>query len=261
MTRLLAALFLLANHFAPVAADGDPIKAEIDKARAVYTEKIEAAKTKLLAAIDAALKEAASKGDLRGVKDFKTQRDLFEKEGKLPGAAALNRAKSAYQAEIRDAETALRKALQRAQTDYTKALKIEEAEAVEKELEHLAKPSKPVVKPTSDSLVVGSTWTGSWIRIAPNRGSGDVRLKITERKGTDFKGDLETDNGAGFWHVEGSVKGNEIALRYVKRVRGREDVVGNAVVDGVIRGDSLEMRFSIRGIGDVGTYSLRREKK
>lgn len=127
-----------------LAADDDPIKADLDKVRTVHAEKVAAARTTFLAAFDAKLKEVAGKDDLDGAKAVKREKEAFEKDGKLPAAAPLTRDKKDYQDAVKAADDLLRKALEKAKTGYTKALKLEEAEAIAKEL--AVPQSKPLAK-------------------------------------------------------------------------------------------------------------------
>lgn len=130
------------------AADDDPVKAELDKARAAHAEKVGAARAVLAAAFAAKLKEVAGKGDLDGAKAVKAQAEQFEKDGKLPTAAPLARDKSDYEAAVKAADDQLRKALEKAKTEYTKVLKLAEADAVAAEL------SAPAGKPPAKAAPV-----------------------------------------------------------------------------------------------------------
>jgi hypothetical protein len=144
MVRPVAVGVLVLVPLALAAADDDPIKAELDRARAAHAGKVAAAKSALAAAFDAKLKEVAGKGDLDGAKAVKAQAEQFEKDGKLPAATQLARDKRDYEAAVKAADDQLRKALEKAKTEYTKKLKLAEAEAVAAELS--APAGKPPAK-------------------------------------------------------------------------------------------------------------------
>jgi hypothetical protein len=271
MNRLPIGL-LMWVAFSPItAADTDPIKVELDKARVVYTKRAEAAKEKLLLAIDNKLKEVAGKGDLDGVKDIKTQKDLFHKDGKLPSGAYLGRAKSDYDDDMRGARETLRKALEKAKIEYTKALKIEEADAIAAELKQLAaamqadresidsaKGLPKGAKPRSEEDQNQGTWEGVLVTQTPRRSTHDVILRVIERDGITFKGQLESDNGQGLWHVEGTIKGSAVQFRLTKRVRGRDDVVGVQQFSGSIKGRIMNLAWAIRGTTESGIVELKK---
>jgi len=135
----------------------DPIKAELDKARAAHSEELGAAKTKLVAAMEAKLREVAAKGDLDNAKMIKSQKELFEKDGTLPMASMIARAKGDYESDLRAARVSLRKALEKAKGDYTKAIKLDEAGAL-KELADVS-PAKKGANPAEKAKPkVVATW-------------------------------------------------------------------------------------------------------
>ena len=78
---------------APVfwTAVDDPIKYQLDQARAAYDERLDKARTKFLEAIAKKSDDAAKRGDLKGVKGIEAGRDVFESDGTLPKAPQLAR--------------------------------------------------------------------------------------------------------------------------------------------------------------------------
>jgi hypothetical protein len=174
----MARAIVILLFFVPVmalAAD-DPIKAELDKARAKHTEDLDAAKTNLVAALDVKLREVAGKGDLDNAKEIKEQKELFEMEGTLPKSPMLARANRDYESGVRAAKRAMRKALEKAKGDYTKAVKLDQAEAMAAELKEFA-DALPVKKGTG-SAVQGAepTIVATWVH---QIGNGKEALRST----------------------------------------------------------------------------------
>jgi hypothetical protein len=116
---------------------------------------------------------------------------------------------------------------------------------------------KPL-KPTSDVLPIGSTWTGAWIQKTPVPGTGDMAIKITEREGKTFKGEQHSDNDAGFVYFEGTINGTQIGWQIVKIIRGAPD--REKSTKGTIVGDRIDTNWQIEGTGETGAYMLKRDE-
>jgi hypothetical protein len=136
MVRLISILLLAV--FVPVVLADDPVKSELDSARAKYAASLDAAKTKFVAALDAKLTEVATKGDLEKTKAIKMQKEMFEKDGTLPKSPVLTQSRSDYEADVRSAKEGLIKALEGAKVAYTKAIKVKEADEIAAELKQFA---------------------------------------------------------------------------------------------------------------------------
>ncbi len=128
LIALWAVATILALACAAPAAQPDPVKAKIDKARTTYENELTAAEKAVTEALDNAESAARKRGDKLALDKIKAERELFELAGVLPKVvpgAATQKA------------VAARKALESACTvavkEYTKANKDAEAEAVEKE--------------------------------------------------------------------------------------------------------------------------------
>jgi hypothetical protein len=115
---------------APVAAQDDPILVALDKAKVAHGDTVAKARSALIAALDEAIKAVAESGDLDGVKALRAEAKAFEDAGKLPTAARLRTKVGEYQKATKASLTALEKAFDQAVRDSTKALKIEQAEAI-----------------------------------------------------------------------------------------------------------------------------------
>jgi hypothetical protein len=202
-----------------LAAD-DPIKAELDKARAQYTPGLDAAKAKLVGAMDAKLKEVAGNGDLDKAKEVKSQKELFEKDGTIPKTPLLNDARRGYESEVRAAREALHKAIEKAKSEYTKALKLNEAEALAAELKALA-DGKGGADTTSEELnakfATASVWKGTAKEKKGNKeGTTDYVVTVSKREGPAFEGMLETFDGKYICKIEGAVVKDQVNFKITK---------------------------------------------
>jgi hypothetical protein len=210
-------------------ADGDPIKAELDKARAKYAEGTNTAKAKFVAAMEAKLKEVAGKGDLDAATQVKSQKELFEKDGTLPKSPHLTRARSDYASEVRVGKEGLRRALEKAKDGYTKALELDKAQALAAELKALAADAKSVVAAPDDlnaKFAEGSVWKGM---CKEKRGGAEqtteVVVTVTKRKGTAFEGTWEVSDGKYVYLFEGTIMKEHVSLKYTKVEKRPKDVV------------------------------------
>jgi hypothetical protein len=132
----------------PLGADEpDAIRTELEKAKKVRGEADAKARAGFLAAFDDAIKTVAGLGDLDGVKALQAEKKAFEESGKLPASARVGTAGGEYQKAAKAALAALEKAYDQAIKDSTKALKIEQAEAIRAEWKENQAPNSAVLKP------------------------------------------------------------------------------------------------------------------
>jgi hypothetical protein len=178
---------LLAN---PTRADEkDAIRIELEKAKSAYQEAASKAKNALLTAFDEAIKAVAQTGDLDAVKGLQADRKAFEQSAKMPTSAKLGTAASEYQRAIRQAKSEIDRAYEHAVRDYTKGLKIEQAEAVRKEWKEsseLATSSKPnEKKPVKvDPTPARNKWiAGEWKLMYGSKSAPIWRTYIIEPDG------------------------------------------------------------------------------
>lgn len=273
-TVLFLALFAPAVAF----ADGDPIKAELDKARAKYTEGANTAKAKFVAAMEAKLKEVAGKGDLDAATQVKSQKELFEKDGVLPKSPHLTRARSDYVSEIRVEKEGLRAAIEKAKDGYTKALNLEEAQALAAEVKALVADAKVVVGTPDDvstKFVEGSVWKGTG---KEKRGGAeltfDIVVTVTKRNGKTFEGTYDVSHGKFIYLFVGSVVKDQVSYKFTKVEKQPRDVVIRNLV-GVEQKGGLSLDKTKRptlvtaytwrnannlGIDALGTVTLTLEK-
>jgi len=250
MIRLMVLLVVLPAL--ALAAD-DPIKAELDKARAKHAEVLDAARTKLVASLDAKLLEVAGKGDLEGAKDLKSQKVLFEKDGSLPKSAPMARVKADYESEVRTADEGLRKALETAKVEYTQAIKLDEASAVAEELKRNADviPAKkgyaPAAKEKEPTVV--ATW-------AHQVGQGKDTVRSTFKLYSNGK--INSPTGRATWYIKGGL----LTLRWPdpKAPGGAWDDVVNLASDGKSYAGKNDKGTPIFGV-KLASGDINAEKK
>lgn len=193
----LGALFASAQD---AGEEGDPILATLDEAKVAYSSAIEDARKLLLDAYDAEIEKVAKTGDFELVQKLQSERSEFEEEGKTSTTARMRSATSDYQRAIRAATSTLSDAFETAITESTKALQLEQAEAIQQELNDFkenreslttASRTKPDAPPTPAEIttkeqlktfLLGTDW--SWE-------TEQVRLKpdgFVENKGWDSRG-------------------------------------------------------------------------
>lgn len=162
------------------ADEPDPIRKEVDKARAARADAEAKAAAAMNAAFDEAIKTVAGLGDLDGVKTLQTEKKAFQESGKVPTSTKVRIAAAEYQKAIRTAQAALEKAYDQAIKESTKALKIEQAEALRAELKALmpnsAKPEKEKEKEKETRVVPTPPQTS---KLAKDRAALTARLSDT----------------------------------------------------------------------------------
>ena len=122
-------------------ATKDPIRAKLAVARSAQEEAAKAARDALVNSIDESMKAVAQAGDLNGVTALKAERKAFEESGTLPTSPRLRAASAEYQKSLKQASATLDKAYDQAIKDLTKALKIDDAEAVRAEWQQTQRPT------------------------------------------------------------------------------------------------------------------------
>jgi tetratricopeptide (TPR) repeat protein len=118
-------------------APSDPIIEMLQKAKSDFVQAIASSHADVLAVIDAKAKAAAEKGDLDGYKKFAALHEQVQKDILVPDSVrdSVIRNANAKLLTVADAEFGkLQLAYQTAIRDYTKALRINEAESVKAEM-------------------------------------------------------------------------------------------------------------------------------
>ncbi len=118
-----------------------------------------------------------------------------------------------------------------------------------------------------DSLENGSVWEGTYNRVErlpngkPDQLNTDGKLKITDRNGKDFKGELWLNNGEWGMELKGTVSDQgRVTIQFTKEIQGkwRKDWIGKARARGSVKGKKLVIDVMIPG--QVFEAKLRVEK-
>jgi len=226
MSRLLTVLIALTITGFVQAQEPDAIRAELNKAKQTFVDTTDKAKATLLAEVDATIKTVAVTGDLDGVKAIQNERKVFEESGKTPMSGKLGTAVGGYARTTKQARAALDKAYDQAVKEYTKALKIELAEATRKEWKEeqtpmvVAKVPEKNPPPKEDPVLNVKSIVGRWESVyIPNRSK---RVYII------------ASDGSLVWERENSVekyrirqKGGELFIDFGKDKMERLTLAGN----------------------------------
>jgi hypothetical protein len=119
--------------------DADPVRADLDRAKAAHQEAVAKARDALVAGFDAAIKEVARTGDLDAVKALQTDKQSFEATGRVPPTGRMKAAGAEYQQAVKKSKAALEKAYETAVRAYTQKLDISQADAVKAEMQAFQK--------------------------------------------------------------------------------------------------------------------------
>ena len=136
------------------APAADPVKDQLDKAKAQRTDERAKARAALVQAVDAQIKAAGSAGDLDALKLLTAQKDGFVTAGVLPNLPALKDAVALYTQALRKADGGMVAAYETAIEAYTSKSKAEEAMNVRKERHALLEGTNEPASPDAPGLVL-----------------------------------------------------------------------------------------------------------
>ena len=150
MLRMIAACIISTFVMnAVVAADPEEaIKARLNKAKADFDAEFLKAKTDLIAQLDLKLESATKAGELALVKKLRAEREDFAEKGEMPKSVPTKD----FNAAGKKAFDRMAAAFVQARKEYTQASKIEEAEAVDKELDEFVKSGGRTTKPLPGAI-------------------------------------------------------------------------------------------------------------
>lgn len=120
---------------------------------------------------------------------------------------------------------------------------------------HLSRDS-----PAGTALRPGSRWSGTFRFLPPMEDyTGDVHLRVTEREGDRFQGVYTTENGKYEWQIEGTLHGERVRWEFMRAIQDNEegDVVGQAFVEGTLKGATLRVQFHIPKNNETAKMELR----
>ena len=166
----LAFAFLSLLQAAGRAETPEEIAKKVTAAKDAYyaeRDKADQALIELLTKKETTAKQA---GDIKAIEAVRAESDAFRKEGKLPKLVPL----TLYETAIKQAQTKLDNAFKQAIKAHTIADRLEDAKALQKQLETLLS-SAP--RREEDPFVVNSTWV---------RPGGEQKLLVLQRQGEKF---------------------------------------------------------------------------
>ncbi len=183
---------------APVV-ERDTIKEKLEAAKAEYKVTMDKLRGEVLAKLREAEDEARASGKASQVTRAEMARKDFETKGTVPSVAPAG-----YQQNADAARDAVLTAYRTAAKAYQAAGKFDKAEAVEQERKSLARAA------ASDLFREDSLWQGTGkvkvSGLAISRNWPEVRLRVTERSGKNFKALLEIPALGAHCMVNGTVE-------------------------------------------------------
>jgi len=118
-------------------------------------------------------------------------------------------------------------------------------------------PAQPL-----DPLPAGSVWIGDYTFLpAPDgRVDGDARLKIESREAGAFTGVYSSFGGEFAWKVRGVLQDGRVRWEFTDAIRdnAEKSVVGRVSVDGMLAGDTMNLRWRQPLTGEEARLDLRR---
>ncbi len=133
----------------------DPIRTELDKAKAAADASLADARAALLVAFDERIKAVAATGDLDGVKAVTAEKTAFDLRGTPPASPAMKLALGRYNRAVAEVRGRTKLAYDSAIREYTRALKVDQATAVQSELKaFLAGESAGAASPLDGAILV-----------------------------------------------------------------------------------------------------------
>lgn len=147
---LLVMVFVSLTSGRTFAADAnDPSAAELDKMKDQYKKTLTTARSDLLEAFDAKVKEVAKSGNFTVVRELRVEKEEFQNSTKLPTALVMKPAVAEYQQRIKKDCDALSATYEKAVRHYTKSLDLAKADSVNKEWETFKRYNSPAAAHTS----------------------------------------------------------------------------------------------------------------
>ena len=237
------------------SSEPDPIRENLDKAKADF----EAAWTKQRKNIQDALDRAEDSARKNGKKDVvdqvKAEREAFEKDSFLLPQSTPATAKE-YQQKMSAAQTALDLAFRGAIAAYTKKKLDDKASAVEKE-----KKSYQLAHP-ADALQPGTVWKGKMDRKeqfakSSSNATHDITLTVLDRDGKTFKATVDVAGSS--IEVHGSIDYNgkmSWLAKDVRVIRGTEGYDHTGQIAGRAMGLQYQAALPGKTVSGIGTLQL-----
>jgi hypothetical protein len=221
-------------------AQSDPVRANLDKAKAAYDEQLDKLRAGLLKSLDEREESARKAGDKKLVDQVKAERDAFESRGELPKVVPT----ANHLRDAKAARTALETAYTAAIKEYVKAKKDDEAAAAERDLAAFKDATGATGVSLSALLAPNSAWAGVR-RVATAKGKlaeTPFQMTVSARDGKAFKGEITLDKNRKY-AVEGLVEGDRIAFATTAKGKFKN------TFEGRLRGGIVELVFAGTGSG------------
>ncbi len=220
-----------------IAQEQDTNLQNLQKAKTEFEESIQKAKAKIEESLDKKIAFSQKIGNLKAYEFYKTELNEFKTKGKVPITIPLQE----YNSSIKMATSKLENAYRQAIKSYTQEGKIDKAKEIDSEYTLLF----------SNELPANSEWHGHYTFKGKEKVLGDWHIKITERTNTGFKGILESDRGAGYWTIEGTVFGKAIDFKFISTIRGGKVHEIDHKATGTINNGSMELNVTYYNPGNT----------
>ena len=210
------------------ARDDDPVKTELDKAKSVYDGKLEKFRKDVLAKLDEREVAGRKKGDKKLIDRLAEEKEGFEKDNIVPASLTP----LGFQRQQNQMRSTLETVYRAAVKKYTTGKKDDEAKAIQKEFDQFQEGF--------DALKAGTVWGGDMKvrRVSGKGGDYGVKITITDRQGSTFKGHTEVSNGTKF-RIEGTVVLDAVEYK---------DIDKGHKYKGKLSGRELELQFEGFGL-------------
>jgi len=244
-----ACLFLLQSASRADEPAADPIAAKITAAKdAFYAErdKADEALIKLLEKKEATAKQA---GDLKTLEAVRAELEVFRNEGSLPKLVPL----TIYDSSLKSARTKLENVYLGAIKTYTQKDKLDEAKALQKELDEFRAPKAVAEKPNADPLQPNSVW------VAIENGAEVSRMTIKQRDKESFVAEVISTKLNSEKVVTGNIKEGKISwlAKDSKVVKGKAGANEEGELAKDPAGYVLNMTWRGTAGGGSGKYQFR----
>ena len=228
------------------AADDDPVRVKLDKAKVTFQTDMDKYRSAVSASFDKREEAARKKGDKKLVDQIKAERQTFEEKGELP-----NTAPAAVKSQLSLARSSLEAAYKAAIRDYTRAKKDVEAAAVEKEYKELIKGIGVDAIASADPFQPKSVWVSD----PPRR-----ILSVMDRKDETFRARFQIGDIIER-EVTGTFKDGKLSWRAkdVRAIKGDSGGHNYGTITTDMIGDKIEFVWQ-DDKGGSGTFMLRRSK-
>jgi hypothetical protein len=249
-----------------------PIQERVDIARLAQAEQLTRVAERLEEQLDLLLKVASAKGDLKQSRQLRSQIDDFRENGTVPASPATTKVVAEYRIAVNKSRETLITELKAAQADFTRILKLEEAQELVSEIEILesdrpSRHTKTAATATKDLMKEGSVWRGvltqRW-RKGPKEYSEPrqypVEIRIVSRDGNQFRARIDIQGGENVRECMGTLSNSGVIRISAADIELKQGV--GKIFDhyGRLNQEAIGLNFSgisPQGEQTAGYYSLQ----